>query len=104
MKKKYTQQLQKIPPPPGGTFDLRLKKIYVIFADYYGRNEKAPQAKIFVIGTIFTPKIAQKCKKNGQQKIHPPVGGGQKMYLIWESPRPGGDYRKSPHWGDLPPP
>ena len=28
-----------------------------------GEIKKAPQAKIFVIGTIFTPEIAQKCKK-----------------------------------------
>ena len=45
-------------------------------------------------------------QKNAQQKIHPPSGGGPKMYLIWESPPPaGGDYRKiPPTGGDLPPP
>ena len=56
----------------------------VIFADHYRRT---PQAKIFVIGTIFTPKIAQKCKKMANRKFTP--HWGQKMYLIWESPAGG---------------
>ena len=67
-KKTYIQQLQKIPPPPGGAFDLGLEKNYFLQITM-GEMKKAPQAKIFVIGTIFTPKIAKKMQKNGQQKI-----------------------------------
>ena len=107
MKKNYTQQLQKIPPPTGGAFDLGLEKNSKLFLQItMGEMKKAPQKKVFVKGTIFTPKIAQKCKKMANRKFTPPVGGGQKMYLFWESPQPGGITENSPpHWGgDLPPP
>ena len=67
--------------------------------------KKAPLAKIFVVGTIFTPKIAQKCKKMANRKFTPPSVGGQKMYLFWESPGgPGGLQKNTPTGVDLPPP
>ena len=92
MKKNYTQQLQKIPPPTGGGHLTSVWKNSKLFLQIMGEMKRAPQAKIFVTGTIFTPKM----QKNGQQKIHPPVGGdffyrgGQKTYLIWSSPLVGG--------------
>ena len=92
--KNYTQKLQKSPPPTGGYLTLV----------FIGEMKKAPQAKIFVIGTVFTPKTAQKCKKNGQNKIQPPGGGGRKCIYFGNPPRPGGITEKSPPRGDLPPP
>ena len=41
-----------------------------------GENKKAPQAKIFVVGIIFTPKITKKCKKKWPTENTPPLGGG----------------------------
>ena len=71
-----------------------------------GKIEKAPQAKISVIGTIFIPKIAKKTQKNDQQppqqKI-PPVGGTDFGFNLGIPPT-GGISRDSPHRGDLPPP
>ena len=46
-----------------------------------GEIKKAPQSKIFVIGTIFTPEIAQKCKKWPTENP-----GGPVLDLIWKSP------------------
>ena len=44
--------------------------------------KKAPQAKIFVIGTIFTPKIAQ--KKGGLgHKSAPKVKYKNYVYMGW---------------------
>ena len=96
--KNYTQKLQK-------RFDLGFEKT---LKSYFCRLlqeklKKAPQAKIFVIRTVFTPKIAQKCKKMANRKFTPPVGG-QEMYLFWESPRLGGITEKSPpYWGGFTP-
>ena len=61
--------------------------------------KKAPQTKVFVIGTIFTPKIAQKCKKMANRKFTPPVGGTEIVFNLG-IPRPG-DYRKSPQPGGI---
>ena len=58
MKKNYTTKNYRKFLPPRVGFDLGFEKI--IFADYKGKNKKAPRAKISVIGTIFTPKIAKK--------------------------------------------
>ena len=57
--------------------------------------KKAPQAKIFVIGTIFKPKIAQKCKKWPTENSPPGWGGERKLQKITEN--------LPPHRGDLPP-
>ena len=56
--------------------------------------KKAPQAKISVIGTVFTPKIAQKCKKMANRKFTPRWGGTENVFILGIPP-PG---------GDLPPP
>ena len=80
-KKYFFLVCRKIPPTGGGgRFALGFEKSKSFLQITMGEMNKAPQAKIFVIETIFTPKIAQKCKKIGQQK----------MYLIWESPPAGG--------------
>ena len=95
--------MQKIPPPTeGGTFDLGFEKT-LIFADYYGRNEKSAAGENFRNRDYFYTKNSAKMQKNGQQKIHPPPLGGQKMYLIWESPGRG-ITENPPTAGNLPPP
>ena len=66
--------------------------------------KKAPQAKIFVLGTIFIPKIAQKCKKNGQQKIHPTGGGTEDVFILGVPPAGGITENPPTGGGDLPPP
>ena len=71
-----------------------------------GEMKKGPQAKIFVIGTVFTPKIAQKCKKMANRKFTPP-GGGDRKCIYFGNPPPavGGLQKIPPHGGgDLPPP
>ena len=88
MQKNYTQKLQKIPPPLGG-FYLGFEKTLSYFCRLlWEKQKKAPQAKILVIGTIFTPKIVQKCKKMANRKSTPV--GGQILDFIWEFPLPGG--------------
>ena len=65
-------------------------------------SKSVPQAKIFVIGTVFTPKI-----KNAQKwptENSPPGGGGPENVFILGIPRPGGeDYRKIPPRGGFTP-
>ena len=52
----------------------------------------------------FNTKNSAKMQKMANRKFTP-WWGGQKMYLFWESPPAGGDYRKiPPTGGDLPPP
>ena len=66
--------------------------------------KKAPQAKIFVIESVFTPKIAQKCKYS-QQKIHPPRGGTENVFILGIPPAGGVGLQKNPppHWGGFTP-
>ena len=59
--------MQKIPPSTGGKCP-GFKKCKLFLQITMGGIKKTPQAKIPVIGTIFTPKIAQKMQKNDQQE------------------------------------
>ena len=97
--------MQKVPPPPGGDLTL-VSKISKLFLQItIGEMKKVPQAKIFVIGTVFTPKIAQKCKKMANRKFTPPMGGTENVFILGIPPGRGGGLQKiPPHGGDLPPP
>ena len=74
-KKLHQKNAENSSPPP------RFRKSSKLFLQItIGEMKKAPQAKIFVIGTIFTPKIAQKCKKWPTENS-PPVGGTENVFI-----------------------
>ena len=63
-------------------------------------KKSAPKAKIFVMGTVFTPKIAQKSKKLANRKFT----RAENVFILG-IPQPGGITENSPPTGgDLPPP
>ena len=69
------QNCRKFLPPTGGEIRPWFRKNSKLFLQItMGEMKKAPQAKIFVTGTIFTTKIAQKCKKIANRMF--PMGGG----------------------------
>ena len=66
--------------------------------------KKAPQAKILVIGTVFTPKIAQKCKKWPTENLPPPRWEGTENVFNFENPPlAGGITENPPHQGGFTP-
>ena len=79
----------------GGRFDLGFEKLQVTFAEYYRRNKKSAAGENFRNRNYFCTKNRAKMQKNGQQKIHPPPGGGGNVFILGILPGRG-DYRKSP--------
>ena len=79
-KKITPKKLQKIPPPRGRGICPRFRKNFekLFLQITMGEIKKAPQTKFFVVGAIFTPKIAQKCKKWPTENPHPRSGGYRK--------------------------
>ena len=78
MKKTTPKNCRKfLPPLGGGDLTLVSKNLSYFLQITTGEMNKAPQAKTFVIETIFTPKIAQKYKKMANIKFTPPERGGR---------------------------
>ena len=75
----------------GGRFDLGFEKNSKLFLQItIGEMKKAPQAKIFVIGTIFAPKM----QKMASRKFTLPRGGTENVIL--GIPRPGEGITQTP--------
>ena len=87
MQKNYTQKIAENSSPTGGGIWPRFRKNFekLFLQITMGEIKKAPQTKFFVVGAIFTPKIAQKCKKWPTENPHPRSGGYRKS-----PPPPGG--------------
>ena len=82
---KLHKKIAEISSPTGGIWP-RLRSFFLQIT--MGKIKKALQAKIVVISTIFTPKIANKCKKMANQ--NPPLTKNPPILIKFGNPPAGG--------------